>query len=129
MHLLNFSHPLDEIDINRIHKLIQENEGQDVQVDINLTSTVGISDLRSMSIQIYPNPATDHIYVEVSDNGLTQGYHLKIINQIGAAVYYQHIKESVHEIDLTDWSGYGLYYLQVIDSGGEVIGTKKIILQ
>lgn len=101
---------------------------QDVTIDIVLTSTVGISNLRSKSILIYPNPAKDILYIELGDNELPDGYRLTIINQIGAIVYNQQVKKSKQEIDLSNWSGYGLFYLQVIDSGGEVIGAKKIIL-
>ncbi len=57
------------------------------------------------------------------------GYSMKIINQVGVAVFETNIEEPLYEVDLSSWSGNGLYFVQIIDSGGQVIDTRKIIIQ
>jgi hypothetical protein len=57
------------------------------------------------------------------------GYQLKIINVLGAVVYTTNIENQLYEVDLSSWTGMGLYIVQVIDCGGNIINTKKIILQ
>ena len=57
------------------------------------------------------------------------GYQLKIINQLGAMVFETNIEEPLYEVNLSNWTGMGLYYVQVIDSGGNIIDIRKIVLQ
>ena len=52
----------------------------------------------------------------------------KIINQIGAAVFETNVEEPLFEINLSTWTGTGLYFIQVIDPGGNIIEIKKIVL-
>ena len=44
-------------------------------------------------------------------------------------MYETNVEDQLYEIDLSTWTGMGLYFIQVIDSGGIIIDTKKIILQ
>jgi hypothetical protein len=44
-------------------------------------------------------------------------------------MYESEIDNELYEIDLTNRSGVGLYYLQLIDSGSQIIDTRKIILE
>jgi len=57
------------------------------------------------------------------------GYQLKIIDQIGAVVFETNVEEPLYEINLSTWSGTGLYFVQVIDSGGSMIDIRKVILE
>lgn len=57
------------------------------------------------------------------------GYRLKIINQLGELVFETNVEEPMYEVNLSDWSGMGLYYIQAIDSGGSLIDVRKIILR
>jgi len=57
------------------------------------------------------------------------GYNLKIINQLGATMFETNVEEPLYQINLSTWSGAGLYFVQVIDSGGKIIDIRKIVLQ
>ena len=81
------------------------------------------------TLRIYPNPAKDNLYINTGDYMKMSGYQLKIINQIGAVVFETNVEEPLYEVNLSTWSGMGLYFVQVIDSGGNIIDIRKIILQ
>jgi hypothetical protein len=56
------------------------------------------------------------------------GYQLKIIDQLGAIVFDTYMEEPLYEVDLSTWTGLGIYYIQVIDTEGSIIESRKIIL-
>jgi len=78
---------------------------------------------------IYPNPTNGNIYIKA--NNTTEGYpfRLKIINQAGSIVYESNINDTLTGIDLSRMVCDGLYFVQMIDSGGSVIDTQRIIMQ
>ncbi len=81
------------------------------------------------TLKIYPNPAKDYIFINTGDYTKMAGYQLKIINQTGAIVFETLVEEPLYEVNLSTWTGIGLYYVQVIDSGGVIIDIRKIVLQ
>lgn len=81
------------------------------------------------TLKVYPNPAKDFIFINTGDYTQMNGYHLKIINQLGTLVFETNVVEPLYEINLSNWTGYGLYYIQLIDSGGNILDIRKIILQ
>jgi hypothetical protein len=89
----------------------------------------GMVEPEKENIVIYPNPARDKLYINTGGIFNLDGYQLKIINQTGVTVFETRMKESQNEIDLSDWKVRGLCFLQVADSEGRILATRKIILQ
>lgn len=81
------------------------------------------------TLKVYPNPARDQLFINTGDYTKMNGYQLKIIDQLGAIVFETNVEDQLYEVNLSTWSGIGLYYLQVIDSGGSIIDIRKIVLQ
>jgi hypothetical protein len=81
------------------------------------------------TLKVYPNPAKEYIFINTGDYTKMDGYQLKIINELGTVVYETNVEDQLYEVNLSTWTGMGLYFIQVIDSGGKVIDTKKIILE
>ncbi len=81
------------------------------------------------TIRIYPNPTKDYIFINTGDYSNMYGYRIIIIDQIGASVFDNFILEPLYEINLSTWSGKGLYLVQLLDQTGEIIEVRKIILQ
>lgn len=67
------------------------------------------------TLKIYTNPAKDYIYINTGDYTKMVGYQLKIIDQLGAVVFETIVEEPLHEVNLSTWSGIGLYYIQTFD--------------
>lgn len=81
------------------------------------------------TLKVYPNPARDHIFINTGNYARMAAYQLKIIDQQGAIVFETNVEEALYELNLSGWSGMGLYYLQLIDPGNQIIESRKIILQ
>lgn len=91
--------------------------------------TSNINDILNNQIRIYPNPAKDNIFVNISDYEATWAYQLKIINQLGSVIFETNVEDQLYEINVHTWTGKGLYFVQLIDSAGHTIVTEKIIVQ
>jgi hypothetical protein len=81
------------------------------------------------TILIYPNPARDHVYINTGDYHRMNGYQLKIINQTGSVVFERNIEEPLFEVNLSTWTGTGLYFVHLIDPDRNIIDIRKIVLQ
>jgi hypothetical protein len=80
-------------------------------------------------IKIYPNPARTHITIDNGNFELMNGYTVRIYNALGQTVFTQAVNQQQFFIDLSTWTGNGLYYLNLIDNQGNSIETKVIVVQ
>ncbi len=81
------------------------------------------------TLKVYPNPAKDHLFINTGDYSKMSGYQLKIFDQLGGNVFETFVEEPLYELNLSSWSGTGIYFLQLIDSDGSIIDVRKVILQ
>ncbi len=81
------------------------------------------------SITIYPNPAKDHITIDCGNLGNVVGYQIKITNTLGQEVFNQPMNTQQYVVPLNTWGGTGMYFVKIYDAQGNVLNTKKIILQ
>ncbi|HRG57494.1 MAG TPA: T9SS type A sorting domain-containing protein [Bacteroidia bacterium] len=80
-------------------------------------------------IKVFPNPTNDHITIDYGNFNLMSGYTLKIENAIGQTVFTTAITQQLSYIDLSTWSGNGIYFVHVIDNLNNTIDIRKIVLQ
>lgn len=83
----------------------------------------------SNTIKVYPNPANNKITIDNGEIQKMNGYSIKIINSLGQQVYQGVITQQIVSIDITQWTGNGMYYLQLTDNNGNIVDVKKIVLQ
>jgi hypothetical protein len=81
------------------------------------------------NILIYPNPAKDRITIDNGNYTAMSGYSIKIQNSIGQQVFNSAITQAQFNIDLSTWTGKGIYYVRLLDASGNVVTTRKILLQ
>ena len=82
------------------------------------------------TIKIFPNPTNDHITIDFGSNYSTMnGYTLKITNSLSQIVYTTSINTQQTTVNLSTWTGNGLYFVHLIDAQGSTIDIKKIVLQ
>ena len=106
-------------------RLLVNSEAKDVTVD----ATTGVGDAEHDRLVVYPNPAKDHLFIHTGIFGITDSYRMKIMSQLGATVFETEIEQGEYMIDLSNWPGAGIYYLQMTDRKGAVVATQKILLQ
>jgi hypothetical protein len=80
-------------------------------------------------IIVYPNPSKDHITIDYGVFSRMSGYTMKITNTLGQTVFSSPINQQSSFINLSSWTGKGVYYLQIIDKQNSIIENRKIILQ
>jgi hypothetical protein len=81
------------------------------------------------TILIYPNPASDHITIDNGNYTAMAGYTIKIENNAGQQVFQSLVNQAQFYVDLSTWSGNGLYFIQLIDAQGNTVTVRKIVLQ
>jgi hypothetical protein len=81
------------------------------------------------TILIYPNPASDHITIDNGNFTAMAGYTIKIENNAGQQVFQSAINQAQFYVDLSTWTGNGLYFVHLIDPQNNTVTVRKIVLQ
>lgn len=94
------------------------------------TILTGINPPNNLNIfKVFPNPANDHITIDNGNIANLTGYQIKITNSLSQQVFQSNITQQQFYVDLTTWTGNGIYFLYIIDGQGNTIDIKKIVLQ
>ena len=96
---------------------------------IQLNLTTGVDDMLTSTMKVYPNPATTHLTVSFTNYDGLENHAVIITNANGQEVLNQSIGNQDFEIDLSTWTGTGLYLLRVVDEHGQIVDARKIVLQ
>ena len=83
----------------------------------------------SNTIKVFPNPANDHLTIDYGNFTLMNGYQLKIENSVGQQVFQTNITQQNDYLSLSTWGGNGIYFVHIIDTQGNTIDIRKIVLQ
>jgi hypothetical protein len=95
-----------------------------------IKTTVGLPTPNTINtLLIYPNPAKDRITIDNGNYTVMAGYSIKIENSLGQQVFNSAITQAQFNIDLSTWTGKGIYYVRLLDASGNVVTTRKILLQ
>jgi hypothetical protein len=81
------------------------------------------------TLKVYPNPANTHITIDFGNFNAMSGYTLTIVNSIGQTVFTTPINQQTSNIDLSTWTGNGIYFVQLIDPQNNTIENRKIVIQ
>lgn len=81
------------------------------------------------TIKVWPNPTNDHITIDNGNIANLTGYQLKITNSLGQQVFQSAITQQQFYVDLSTWTGNGIYFVHIINGQGATIDIKKIVLQ
>lgn len=75
-----------------------------------VTCTVGIDDLTSSSVSIYPNPATEALTITVNNSLIRNNF--RVVDMLGKTVLSDKIQSTVQTINIESLSQ-GMYYLMI----------------
>ena len=102
---------------------------QDVDVDVVLTSPVGISTQEMMGFKVYPNPVTDVLSIRIDNESLIGNSSIRLYNQLGEIVYQTELDQQRKELNLSDRIITGIYYMQIVDQSGKAIFGQKVVFK
>jgi hypothetical protein len=66
------------------------------------------------TLKVYPNPTKDKITIDNGNLSKMNGYSIKIMNSLGQQVFLSTVNQQLFNIDITNWGGNGMYFLQLI---------------
>lgn len=108
-------------------KVAQKKMGVKLQI---VTPPTGMNQPNSENtLQIYPNPAHDVLYINTGSNSANSAnYSIKIVNTLGQTVFENPIDSQLMGVDVSKLGANSIYFVQVIDHNGQLIDVRKIIL-
>jgi hypothetical protein len=94
------------------------------------STTFGINERSSAKFKIYPNPLHGGVfYIACVDFASLEGNKIMIETVFGQMILTQTLTSTVTCIDLSRMPVKGLFFVQIIDSNNNIVGTRKIVLQ
>jgi hypothetical protein len=88
-----------------------------------IIASVGVEDLKTHKIKIYPVPANDFVVIELSD---IENANLILYNFVGQQIHLQVLTEKMNTIDLSMYPS-GFYHITIF--GSNYSYSEKIILK
>ena len=88
----------------------------------------GVADVTSNNfIDIYPNPATTNLTIEIQNTGTkNQDASVKIFNALGQKLYSSLTKNSKTEIDISGYAS-GIYFVEIKTNGNTIVKKVSVI--
>ena len=87
--------------------------------------TTGITDLASDNFQVYPNPASNNVYISVANFTNTT---LRMYDLIGNEVFHQVIKNEVTEVPVNQFAK-GMYLVKIENANSNSIESKRFVVE
>lgn len=87
--------------------------------------TTGITDLASDKFQVYPNPASNNVYISVAN---FTNSTLRMYDLIGNEVFYQVIKNEVTEVPVNQFAK-GMYLVNIENANSNTIESKRFVVE
>lgn len=107
-----------DIDLDNDEDVIIANSTSIIWVE-NTTYTTSISEYTKSEIILFPNPASDILFIESE----TSSYTFEIINTTGKVVKYS----NKTKINISDLEG-SIYFVKIFDKKHNLIGIEKLII-
>ncbi len=109
------------------HFAPHEDGGMMGQFVVKSNSTTGVNELSNTKNDylIFPNPATNRLYINFSSTEM-QAYYIKINNILGKTMYMLPRPQLQNGIDISNLSP-GVYTLELTDEKTKIVSTKKFV--
>jgi hypothetical protein len=101
----------------------------DTFVVISGTTKVNPAHNQCFQINIYPNPACDHIIISSEYFSKTDDYQLIINNIFGQQVFCCTIDQKQVYLDLSEWGGKGVYFMRILNGRYNTVNVQRIIIE
>ena len=109
------------------HILMHEDGGMMGQFVVKpLTTGIKNLSLNGSIIQVYPNPAKNHITIKVSELNETQSIQLKIVDVLGHVIHEATLSYGMNELNTSNYPS-GLYTIEITQHQNSI--HQKIIIE
>ena len=90
---------------------------------VEVFNSTGIGEQGNPSVEVYPNPATDMVYVKTNMEGKAS---LRVIDLSGRVVLERGMQDTECKIATTELGGQGIYTLQVIQN--DIVTSVRVVI-
>lgn len=124
----NGSYTYSKPGVYRVTLIVWDNLGRASSKEKNITisnmgTSVASNANQQASFDLFPNPATDKITIEMAD----KIFETQIINALGAVVYSNsNIKEKI-TLSVAAWAK-GIYFIKLTDKALQTVSTRKLVI-
>ncbi len=118
---------LTQQEITNLYNSVSSNECLTMTINTGVLNTTPVT--YTSSVNIYPNPANDHITIDCGNLANVSGWTIKIVNTLGQEVFSGAMNTQQYVVPLNTWSGQGVYFVKLYDASNNLMNIKKIILQ
>ena len=79
-----------------------------------------------VSFEIYPNPSYGRVNLSIAN---ASNYRVVVSNSLGQIVYSDKLLADKTNLDFSQFGKQGIYFVQITDIKGNVVGRKKVVVQ
>ena len=115
-------------DIGMWNRCLSDEEISKLYVTIN-PNALSTNDFDEKLIEVYPNPTTDIININLDNLSKFEGGKVKIMSMSGQIVYEENITQSKITLSVADRFSKGIYIVTTTDSDGNILSNEKLIVQ
>lgn len=82
----------------------------------------------TLQVRVYPNPASQLLFLEVLDTQVTSAYSFELINVNGSIVADGLLNSNTTTVDISSYTG-GTYYVKFYDAQGKMVNQAPIVIR
>jgi sugar lactone lactonase YvrE len=114
---------------NQLGEVLEINDSSPIDFTV-INNNLSVDENILNYFNLYPNPTNGLVYFSIGNSSIDfNELKLKVFNTLGQFIEQIDIKTSTFEIDAKSWGASGLYFTQILNNEGKMIGIKKIMLQ
>ncbi len=96
---------------------------------LKINTNLGVGGDALNNINVYPNPTTENIIIDLGDYSHFSMHTLRIIDGTGRTIFSQVCNLPRYEVNIKEFGNKGMYYLQFVSPQNVVLDTRIIVLQ
>jgi hypothetical protein len=89
-------------------------------------SPTNIETIEGKTINVYPNPATDYVVIDLGNLTTLGNWNYTITNTIGQEIKKGEFTTEKTSINLNEIKGKGLFLLKIYDASNKILFVKKL---
>jgi hypothetical protein len=114
---------------NQLGEVLEINDSSPIDFTV-INNNLSVDENILNYFNLFPNPTNGLVYFSIGNSSIDfNELKLKVFNTLGQFIEQIDIKSSTFEIDTKRWGASGLYFIQILNNEGKMIGIKKIMLQ
>ena len=96
--------------------------------NLTIINNLGTNTIKQDEFILYPNPASDVIYLQMGANTQLAEMKVKVVNLLGQVIEEQPIQNTTTALSTKNWGAAGVYFVQISNQYNTTSVTKKVMV-